>query len=516
MTAPRCSDDRGFTLIAVLVIMGSALLVGTSLLFMAQAQAAGSAGAADAVQSRALAWSGIQAVMSTLNDQRQRILDGEVPAVADEYVVYETDTRLGVVRLLPVGPGGARSVPEAGKLDLNMVDAQMLAQTELIEPDLAEAVIEFRDRRLGRPFQSVAELLWVEGITPELLYGPIDDLTVMDEASGEPAQEAALNRSFDDVPRGLADIVTVYSFEPALQRNGRLRINLNTEWSEELGRRVEGRFGREVRDILRRIMVEEGRTFDSEAVLFDLLRFYSVAPDDWVEIVDTFTAESGELHFGRLDINTAPYEALVALPSLGPDEAAAIVQMRDGLSADDRATIVWPAIEGIVQPEAYDELAGRITTRCWTYRLRLAAGEVDPDDPSGSLTNPVIYEVVIDLSAPRPRVAYLRDITLLQTTAMLAANAASNAFDGPLDDEQPFADEVVTFDGGGSAAGELESLNDASEPAFDADLADADDMPPALDGVAGGRRGRRSSPTTSRSQSAASGRKRIGRWISGD
>ncbi len=516
MTVPRCNDDRGFTLIAVLVIMGSALLVGTSLLFMAQAEAAGTAGAADAAQSRALAWSGIQAVMSTLNDQRQRILDGEVPAVADEYAVYETDTRLGVVRLLPVGPGGERSVPEAGKLDLNTVDAQMLVQTELIEPDLAEAVIEFRDRRLGRPFQSVAELLRVEGITPELLYGPIDDLTVMDEASGEPAEEVASNRSFDDVPRGLADIVTVYSFEPTLQRNGRLRINLNTEWSEELGRRVEERFGREVRDILRRIMVEEGRAFDSEAVLFDVLRFYNVAPDDWVETVDTFTAESGAFHFGRLDINTASYEALVALPGLGPEEAAAIVQMREGLSADDRATIVWPAIEGIVQPEAYDELAGRITTRCWTYRLRLAAGEVDPDDPSGSLTNPVIYEVVIDLSAPRPRVAYLRDITLLQTTAILAAGAAADRFDDQRDDEQPFAEEVVTLDGGGSEAGALESLNDVSEPTFGADLVEGDDTPPALDGMAGGRRGRRSSPTTPRSQFATSGRKRIGRWISGD
>jgi DNA uptake protein ComE-like DNA-binding protein len=514
MTAPRCNDDRGFTLIAVLVVMGSALLVGTSLLFMAQAQAAGSAGAADAAQSRALAWSGIQAVMSTLNDQRQRILDGELPAIEDEYVVYETDTRLGVVRLLPVGPDGARSVPEAGKLDLNMVDAEMLAQTELIEPDLAEAVIEFRDRQLGRPFQSVAQLLQVEGITPELLYGPIDDLTVMDEASGALVDDSVSSGAFDDVPRGLADLVTVYSFEPALQRNGRLRINLNTEWSEELGRRVEERFGREVRDVLRRIMVEEGRTFDSEAVLFEVLRFYNVAPDDWGEIVDTFTAEPGEFHFGRLDINTAPYEALVALPGLGPDEAAAIVQMRDGLSADDRATIVWPAVEGIVQPEAYDELAGRITTRCWTYRLRLAAGEVDPDEPDGPLTNPVIYEVVIDLSAPRPRVAYLRDITLLQTTATLAAGAAVDRFDDRLDDEQPFADEVVTLDGGGSAAGELESLPDVSESAFGDDLADAD-MPPAPDGVAGGRRGRRSSPTRPRSQSAASGRKRIGRWIGG-
>ena len=191
------------------------------------------------------------------------------------------------------------------------------------------------------------------------------------------------------------------------------------------------------------------------------------------------------------------------------------MQMRDGLSADDRATIVWPAIEGIVQPEAYNELAGRITTRCWTYRLRLAAGELDPDEPDGPLTNPVIYEVVIDLSAPRPRVAYLRDITLLQTTALLAAGAAVDRFDDHLDDEQPFADEVVTLDGGGSEASELESLSDAGEPAFGADLTDAD-MPPAPGGVAGGRRDRRSRPTTPRSQSATSDRKRIGRWISGD
>ena len=381
MTAPHRTENRGFTLIAVLVLMGSALLVGTSLLFMAQAEMAGSAGAAGAAQSRALAWSGVQAVMSDLNDQRQRILDGERPTVSDEYVIYEQDARLGVVRLVSLGHDAARLVPEAGKLDLNIVDAMMLADTELVEPELAEAVIDFRDRDLGGSFQSVAQLLGVPGITPELIYGPIDEIRVMDEAMGESIEDLSSIGSPDNASRGLADVVTVYSFEPALQRNGRLRINLNTEWSEELGRRVEERFGRDVRDVLRRIMVEEGRTFDSEAELFEVLRFFNVEPDGWPEIVDTFTAESGEFHFGRVDINSAPYEALVALPGLGPDEAAAIVQMRESLSPDERATIAWPAIAQIVPPEAYDELAGRITTRCWTYRLRLAAGEVDPDEP---------------------------------------------------------------------------------------------------------------------------------------
>ena len=94
MTALPRTDNRGFTLIAVLVLMGSALLVGTSLLFMAQAEMAGSAGTAGAAQSRALAWSGVQVVMSDLNDQRQQILDGETPIVDDEYVIYELDAAI--------------------------------------------------------------------------------------------------------------------------------------------------------------------------------------------------------------------------------------------------------------------------------------------------------------------------------------------------------------------------------------------------------------------------------------
>ena len=513
MTAPPRTDNRGFTLIAVLVLMGSALLVGTSLLFMAQAEMAGSASAAGAAQSRALAWSGVQAVMSDLNDQRQQILDGVTPTIKDEYVIYELNARLGVVRLVSLGPDAARLVPEAGKLDLNIVDATMLADTELVDPDLAQAIIDFRDNELGGSFQSVAQLLSVPGITPELLYGPIDEIRVMDEAMGESIQDLPSIGSLDSSSRGLADIVTVYSFEPALQRNGRLRINLNTEWSEELGRRVEERFGRDVRDVLRRIMIDEGRTFDSEAELFAVLRFFNVAPDGWPEIVDTFTAESGEFHFGRVDINSAPYEALLALPGLGPDEAAAIVQMREGLSGDERATIAWPAIAGIVPPEAYDELAGRITTRCWTYRLRLAAGELDSDEPDGPLRSAVIYEAVIDLSAPRPRVAYLRNITLLQTTATLAANAGSVALDDPLDGEQPFGDEVVTLDGGGDADPGLTRFSDMGDP-YPGDESAGE--PFSLDGAEDGLTDRQRGPTESSAQPKTGRRKRIGRWTSGD
>ncbi|MHC4770021.1 MAG: hypothetical protein ACYTEI_15130, partial [Planctomycetota bacterium] len=58
-------------LIAVLLVMGGAVLIATSLLFVAQAEMAGSARTADTVRSRALAWSGVQAAIVRLNEQRE-------------------------------------------------------------------------------------------------------------------------------------------------------------------------------------------------------------------------------------------------------------------------------------------------------------------------------------------------------------------------------------------------------------------------------------------------------------
>jgi hypothetical protein len=316
------------------------------------------------------------------------------------------------------------------------------------------------------------------------------------------------------VPRGLGDVVTVYSFEPALQRNGKLRINLNVPWSEELGERVADRFGSDAAQTLQRIM-ESGTTFDTDAKVFEVLRFFQVPVEDWPQIVDTFTTEEGDFHFGRLDINTAPYEALAALPGLEPEHADEIVQARDELDADERATIAWPAVQGIVEPEAYDLLAGRITTRCWTWRLRLAAGEVDAEDPEAELAAPVVYEVVIDLSAPRPRVAYLRDVTWMRATALLAAAIdveSEQDMEAGLADARPARTEPEAAADEDAAA---DDLGPADEPLAEVGDDDLDGMP-AFGQPAGPEP---VSPDgagdTATAPPAASPRARIGRWKAG-
>ncbi len=430
------SDDRqsrrqhGFALVAVLIVMGGALLVATSLLFVAQAEIAGSAVAADQAQAQALARSGMVAVIARLNEQRQEILDGRTPRIDEEFVIYESAGLKGVVRLLAVGPGGEVLVPEAGRLDLQSTDADALAATGLIDPDLARAIVDHRDQTLNRPYQSVGELLNVPGMSAETMYGPIDELGDAPNTPGEIPDTLAKTGSS---VRGLSDVVTVYGFEPALQQDGTLRINLNSPWSDELAERVTERFGSGASETLQGIMAS-GTTFDSDSKIFEVLNFFQMQPSEWPEIIDTFTADESEMHYGRLDINTASYEALLGLPGIEPSQATEIVQMRDDLADDERATIAWPAIRGIIEAQAYEQIGGLITTRSWTYRLRLAAGEIDADDADdldAPLTHAVVYEFVVDLSSPRPRLAYLREITWLRSTALIAAHST---FEGADDD----------------------------------------------------------------------------------
>jgi DNA uptake protein ComE-like DNA-binding protein len=417
------SDRRSFILLAVLVVMVSAILVATSLLFVAQTEAAGAAGAEDAAQARALLWSGTQAILAELHDQRESILAGDMPGLQPQYVIYETSTRAGVVRVLPIGPGGAVLIPEAGKLDINQVDAAALARTGMVDAAVAESIVSWRSR-LGRPIQSTAELLEAPGVTAETLYGSVDALLAGEHViaslseRGPSADEALVAPA-----RSLADVVTVFSFEPAVQRTGKLRINLNVPWSEELARRVEERFGLDAVTVLKQIF-ESGTKFDSDMAIFAALRRFQTSLEQWPDIIDTFTAESGEIHFSRLDINTAPREALLGLPGVMPEQAAQIASVRQELSDDQRATIAWPAMRQILKPEQYEALAGRITTRCWTWRVRIAAGEVDADAPAGPIGNPQVQELVIDMCGPRPRVAYLRDVTLLGNTALMAREAS--------------------------------------------------------------------------------------------
>lgn len=432
----RPRPARSFVILTVLIIVGMALLIATSLLFTLQAEAAGSAGALNATQSRALARSGLHVVMRALHEQRQRMLDGAMPELDGQYEIFEDDQRIGVVRLLPVTPRGGVIAPEAGKLDLNRIDAETLAATGLVSRDLAERIVGVRDGEPTRPFQSVAELFLVKGVTVSMVYGEVDDLAYLDDAGGREAGlgERVMRRLAAPTPRGLADVVTVYGAEPALQATGVRRIRLPLQLSESLQEKIEERFG-DLADDVRAILTS--RRIKEESDLVRVLRERAVPSDRWNEILDVFTTDPNDLHLGRIDLNTASLEALRGLDGLSPEQAAQIVRVRETLGDDERSEITWPLVQGIIDEEVMQQIFGHITTRCFTFRVRLAAGTVNPETPDGPLLAPVIYEAVIDCCDPVPRLGYLRDVTMMQTAAMLVDQATGTSDPEDDDPEEP-------------------------------------------------------------------------------
>ncbi|MHC4948894.1 MAG: helix-hairpin-helix domain-containing protein [Planctomycetota bacterium] len=446
MSAGRPGRARAFTSLAVLIVVGSAMLVATGMLFVIQAESAGTVVSVEQAQGRALAWSGLQAVVADLEDQRDLILDGRTPRLDRELVIYEAGGRRGVVRLLPVTPDGAVLRAEAGCLDLGPVTAEALVATGLVDEPTAEAIVRHRDAR-GR-YRSVDELLEVDGVTPELLHGPLEDLGVLDDARGDAGDldERVAGRLSGDAARGLADAVTTFAFGPTLRRDGGACVDVAAAPSDERTARLEEAFPDPADAPVRGTLAT--RAVTSDASLVGLLGGLELEPAAWARVLDAVTTEPERYAFGRLDLNTAPREALLTVPGLEPEQVDRIVRARDTLTDDEAATTTWPVTRGIVAPEAFASLAGRVTTRSWTWRVRLAAAEVRDDalDAIDAFAEPaptpwIVWEAVIDLADTPPRVAELRDVTLLDLAAALALEM-------PEPEDEPASEDEVDGPGG--------------------------------------------------------------------
>jgi DNA uptake protein ComE-like DNA-binding protein len=465
---------RGFVMLAVMIGLAMALIASAALLQLAQAETSGATHSVRRAQSHALARSGMEAIAGRLAEQRQELLAGRAPRLDEHYVIYEADGRLGVVRLLPIGPAGALIESESCKLDINEVSAEQLVATGLVEEDVAQRLVQFRDAALTRPIQSLSELTQVPGVTNELLFGSIE--RVQEEwaprgADGGGSVEGEFDRggvrftraAIGETNRALVEVLTVYSVEADVRVDGSRRIDLSVSRrvseaaaegdtpATEVAEPGETRDARdselaEIPGVLRPL-VARGATYKKASEIVAALRRNNVPADEWPEYFESCTTQPRELRHGRLDINTAPVEALLAVPGFTVEHAEAIAAAQETLGENERATVCWPLLAGIVEAEQFAEAIDHITNRSSCYRVRIAAGEVSIDEPDGPLNAPVIYEMVFDLASPAPRVAYLRDVTLLPTMLELADRGTGEA--SPLDDRSTshaLDDEIIAWD----------------------------------------------------------------------
>lgn len=420
----RGREQGGSILLAVLVVVVIAALAGTTAMDMIGAQAATAHASASRVQARALAWSGVQAALAELAEQRDDLLSGRPPRLTARWELFTDDLGFrGVVRLAP-SPVGGVAVSEAGKLDVNLATEAMLASLASVGPDLARRIVA---ERATRPFESVEDLARVPGVTGDLLYA--DHPGADGSSSGRPPGVAAESRAR---PAGLVDVLTAFSADPNIQaglgeggeqRRGKLRINLNTPWSEDLRQAVTERFGKDAADAVERVM-REGAKFERDADIVRKLRELNAPPDSWGTILDAFTTCPDPYARGRVDLSAAPMEVLACLPGIDATAAAAIVSARARLDEAVLLDTAWIVTEGLVPPENFPSIVDHVTSRSLVWRVRVEAGRLPPGaDEDEPLRDRMVVDAVLDVSSERPRVAYLRDVTALPTALALSGLA---------------------------------------------------------------------------------------------
>jgi len=241
------------------------------------------------------------------------------------------------------------------------------------------------------------------------------------DASGQDGASAFLRRC------------TVFAFDPNIQsglgtngsdHRGKQRVNLNTPWSDRLAKAVDDRFGQGASGALK-AMFDKGTKFKTMADVVQATRTTITDPKTWPPVFDALTVSQDPYLLGRIDLNRAPAEVLSCVPGISKDAAARIEQTRDKLDAEARESIAWPVVQGILKPEELEQAADWLTTRSMQWRVRVEAGMVSAaaseERGPAKLDNRVILEAVIDVASERPRIAYLRDVTIEEVAERFAA-----------------------------------------------------------------------------------------------
>lgn len=432
MTARR-QAARAVVLPLVLAVVVLAVSVAAGMLASASTRIDAAEATWRRQQLRAIALSGLRGAMAQLESQRDELLAGQSPSLSTELVLYADATGRGVATLLPPGDGGDLHAWSAlSGLDPNRATAEMLARLPGVPESLAGKIVSGR----GRGYSSVEEigvLAVEEGLDLSAVFGPYSHA----QADGESAGGVA------DPP--LLSMLTTFAFDPEVQQGlgrdaaaarGLDRVRPTAEWIKEYREELLDRFGEPTVGALDRLATTRG-AFESRSRLIGAMQAQGVPIEAWAGILDLVAVGDDQFGRGLVDLNHAPAEVLAALPGLDESIAAAIVARRGSLDDAQRGTIAWPVLEGVIDSARLAQAADWLTPRSLVWRVRVR-GAIEPppevDAPSqAAAAGGVVLDAVIDLTGPRARLAYLREVTSMPLAVWLAERIESSA-------EPPIAD----------------------------------------------------------------------------
>jgi type II secretory pathway component PulK len=299
---------------------------------------------------------------------------------------------------------------EAGKISLNTADADTLSRLPNLTPDLAAGIVDWRDaddtplaggaessyyltlptpyNAKNAPLETLDELLLVKDMTPQLVYGNDSNRNgILDDSDVDPVNPDSKIAQLD---HGIADLVTVYSTEANTDAAGAPRVNVNNPAQRP-----------QLQDILTTVgarLPPPGRLF---ANVIDFYYGTSLPLDQFRKIADKVTTVGTPTVSGLVNLNSAPREVLICLPTLTDSDASAIISRRESGGFTDLLTLTE-----VLTREKAITVGGLVTIRSFRCSADIVACSA-----SGRAFKR--YRAVFDAAATPVKLIYWRDVTSL-------------------------------------------------------------------------------------------------------
>jgi DNA uptake protein ComE-like DNA-binding protein len=310
-------------------------------------------------------------------------------------------------------------VDEASKLNLNTATSNMLMALPRMTPQLAAAIIDWRDTnddastdgaesdtysRLdppylakNAPFESVEELALVYGATTEILYGEDANLNGVLDPNENDGQVTPPNDNHDGLlDPGIFEYVTAYSREPNLTPALTNRVNVNASERTNLNALLEDILGSS------RAKEIENRFTSSSTNFTSLTQFFitsQMTVAEFAKVADYLGTTTNDFTDGLINVNTASEVVLRGIPGIGTNYASQLVAYRKS-NSDKLYSVAW-----VVEPlgETNAITAGPyITTRSYQFSADIVA--IGHHGRGYRRAN-----FILDTSTGAPAIVYRRD-----------------------------------------------------------------------------------------------------------
>jgi type II secretory pathway component PulK len=437
--------DRGVALVLVLWIMAVLTLLMYAFLGEMQVEYALAGSHADGVKAAQLAWSGIDRACARVLNEPLTHHSLSDPWSDDESAFFEVPLGDGVYTVLRPVHGDVERVQwgvddEASKVHLNLAPRSVLAKLPRMTEELADAIVDWRDEdstpgaagaeesyyaALQVPyhcknaaFETIEELLYVKGITPEILYGEDANLNGLLEPNENDGDESWPPDNRDGrLDPGLWPLVTVWSVDKNVDVQGRRRANLNTGTPQQL--QDAGLNATEAQAVAA-ARLARGPFASVAHLLGDPSRAIPaiLTRERFKEVCDRLTVIDAEEVPGLVNLNTAPKQVLVALPGISEEIALQLIGQRTPQGAD-LSNMGWVA--DLVEPAVLQQFANLATFRAYQFRIHAVGRvgtpheELERAGASAGAERPRAFRrmvAVFDAAAePSGRLLYWKDLT---------------------------------------------------------------------------------------------------------